>query len=96
LSTFLGDFGLYRADNHDVPYWITTSAIQRNAVVAAGTNVYSPNRAFLLAMQEDSNLVIYEATSTGQAINARWASSLGGGNAGPYTAHMQVRISAYQ
>eukprot|EP00953_Heterococcus_sp_UTEX-ZZ885_P029022 15450-Heterococcus_DN1.PRE.1 len=74
LTSDDGSSGLYRPDNTDVPYWTTSSTIQRNAVIAENINVYSPNRAYVLLLQGDSNLVIYDATVPRTVAAATWSS----------------------
>jgi hypothetical protein len=91
LYVFAGDFALNNPSDLVTPYWNSSSTIQ-SLPIANGTDVYSPNRAYVLAMQEDSNLVIYDATvvplTTAAAI---WASNQGGGT-GPYSLNMQVNF----
>jgi hypothetical protein len=95
-----GSFGLYRPDSTDIPYWTTSSTIQRNTVIAENDDVYSPNRAYVLVMQVDSNLVIYDATVPRTVAAATWSSTnvinqppRTATSKGPYTLKMQVNTT---
>jgi hypothetical protein len=103
LSALSGSLGLYRPDNTDVPYWTTSSTIQRNAVIAENINVYSPNRAYVLLLPGDSNLVIYDATVPRTVAAASWSSindvnqpPRAATSKGPYSLKMQVDTTYFE
>ena len=85
-----GYFGLY-TDNVDL-YWISSATIQRNAVVKVNEYIYSPNKKYLLVLQSDSNLFIYDSTVKPRVVAAAlWATNVyAGASNGPYSLQMQV------
>eukprot|EP00953_Heterococcus_sp_UTEX-ZZ885_P018060 10088-Heterococcus_DN1.PRE.1 len=75
-----GFFGLYAKDS-SIPYWTSSASIQRYKPIASGTDVssrtdvYSPNRAYALALQGDDNLCIYIVTAVERkTADAIWCS----------------------
>jgi hypothetical protein len=99
-SIVKGFFGLY-AKGSSIPYWTSSASIQRNAAIAENTNVYSPNRAYDLTLQDDGNLVIYIVTAVERkTADAIWSIGIdpvhrkerSPTSTGPYSLIMQVHI----